>query len=138
MIVVCGNNKASEISSLLALKHPTPSHFRALRGMPLIDVGERERTPRPSRRVALSNDTLRDPVRLRRSLRRCAANHHIISTLDLFGEIRTSSAGSGRAAIPGPSGERETSRLQPGLPQDPGYRPMQSDSGERRLSLIHI
>ena len=45
---------------------------------------------------------------------------------------QTSSTGSERAAVPGPSGERETSRLQPGLPQDPGYRPMQSDSGERR------
>jgi len=39
-------------------------------------------------------------------------------------QIQTSSTSSGRAAIPGPSGERETSRLQPGLPQDPGYRPM--------------
>ena len=39
-------------------------------------------------------------------------------------QIQASSTSSGRAAIPGPSGERETSRLQPGLPQDPGYRPM--------------
>ena len=53
----------------------TSGHFRALRGMPLIAVGERERTPRSSRRVALSNDTLRGPVRLRRSLRRRAAMH---------------------------------------------------------------
>ena len=51
----------------------TPSHFPALRGTPLIDVGERECTPRPSRRVALSNDTLRDPGRLRQSLHRYAA-----------------------------------------------------------------
>ena len=56
------------------------------------------------------------------------------SILDLFGEIQTSSADSERAAIPGPSGELETSRLQPGLPQDPGYPPMQTDSGERRHS----
>jgi len=55
-------------------KYPTPSHFRALRGMPLIAVGERERISRPSRRVALSNDTFRGPVRLRRSLRRRAAS----------------------------------------------------------------
>jgi len=57
----------------------TPNHFRALRGMPLIDVGERERTPRHSRRVALSNDTLRGPGRLRRSLRRCAARYPEVS-----------------------------------------------------------
>ena len=63
----------------LSLKHLIPSYFRALRGMSLIDVGKRERTTRPSRRVALSNDTLRDPVRLRRSLRRCAANRLEVS-----------------------------------------------------------
>jgi len=40
-----GNNKASQISSLLALKHPTPSYFPALRGMPLIDVGESANAP---------------------------------------------------------------------------------------------
>ena len=62
-----------------SLKYLTPNHFRALRGMSLIAVGERERTPRPSWRVALSNDTLRDPVRLRRSLRRCAANRLEVS-----------------------------------------------------------
>jgi len=56
-------------------KNPTLSYFRALRGTPLIDDGERERTPRPSRRVALSNDTLRGPRCLRRSLRRRAARH---------------------------------------------------------------
>ena len=59
-------------------QNPTPNHFRALRGMPLIAVGERERTPRLSRRVALSNDTLRGPVRLRRSLRRRAAMHLVV------------------------------------------------------------
>ena len=52
------------------------------------------------------------------------------SILDLFGEIRTSSTGSERAAIPGPSGEREIPSLQPGLPQHPGYPPMQSNSKE--------
>ena len=42
---------------------------------------------------------------------------------------------SERAAVPGPSGERETSSLQPGLPQYPGYLPMQSDSEERHHSV---
>ena len=65
----------------------TPSYFRALRGMLLIAVGERERTPRPSRRVALSNDTLRDPVRLRRSLRRCAANQLEVSFIYMYNGI---------------------------------------------------
>ena len=65
-------------------KNPTPSHFRALRGMPLITVGERERTPRPSRRDALSNDTLRDPGRLRRRLHRCAARCPEVSFIFMY------------------------------------------------------
>ena len=70
-----------------AAKILTPNHFRALRGMPLIDVGERERTPRPSRRVALSNDTLRDPGRLRRSLHRCAARCPEVSFIFMYNSI---------------------------------------------------
>jgi len=49
-----------------------------------VDYRRRARThPRPSRRYALSNDTLRGPRRLRRSLRRCAANR-----LEHFGFVR--------------------------------------------------
>ena len=45
----------------------------------VIAVGRRAQAhPRSSRRDALSNDTLRGPRHLRQSLRRCAANHHII------------------------------------------------------------
>ena len=65
-------------------KYPTLSYFRTLRGMPLITVGERERTPRPSRRDALSNDTLRDPGRLRRSLHRCAARCPEVSFIFMY------------------------------------------------------
>ena len=39
-----------------------------------------------------------------------------------------------RAANPGPSGEREITSLQLGLPQHPDYPPMQSDSEERHHS----
>ena len=67
-----------------AAKNLAPNHFRAPRGMPLIDVGERERTPRPSRRVALSNDTLRDPARLRWSLHRCAASCPEVSFIFVY------------------------------------------------------
>ena len=45
-----------------------------------VDHRRRVRTHlRPSRRDALSNDTLRDPGRLRRNLRRCAANRLEVS-----------------------------------------------------------
>ena len=62
------------VGFILMCEHLTPSYFRTLRGMPLIAVGERERTSRPSRRVALSNDTLRDPGSLRQSFHRRAGS----------------------------------------------------------------
>ena len=61
------------------------------------------------------------PLARNRTTATMAATRPTTRTAD---PVQTSSTSSGRAAIPGPSGERETSRLQPGLPQDPGYRPM--------------